>query len=182
MFNSEGYPFRFIQCDPCRDGTGHECTLVYKFLSPDTGHAYVVHAARHQGSMYVVKFYSKRHRGHDLKYQLMVNRGHVAAILRTIADISIDILEHDRDASFAMIGVRSVDTVSGTMEPPVPSRRYRIYRVFVSRMFGSETFQHYELDRINAYALVNRKRHPDLEAAKARFLVMFKATYPTLEV
>lgn len=182
MFNSEGYPFRFIQCNPCRDGTGHECTFIYKFLSPDTGHSYVVEAARHEGNMYAVKFYSKRHRGHDLKYQLMVNRGHVPAILRTIADISIDILGRDPGASFVMVGVRSVDTVSGTMEPPVPSRRYRIYRVFVSRMFGPETFQHYELDRLSAYALVNRKRHPDLEAAKVRFLAMFKASYPTLEV
>jgi len=90
-------------------------------------------------------------------------------------------LNRDPGASFAMIGVRSVDTVSGTMEPSVPSRRYRIYRVFVSRMFGPETFQHYELDRLNAYALVNRKRHPDLEASKVCLLAMFKATYPTLE-
>jgi hypothetical protein len=132
--------------------------------------------------MYVVKFYSKRHRDHDLKYQLMVNRGHVGAILRTIADISIDILGNDPHASFAMIGVRSVDTTSGTMEPPVPSRRYRIYRVFVSRMFGSVTFEHFELDRINAYALVNRSRNLDMEEAKAKYVEMFRTTYPTLDV
>lgn len=181
MFDSDGYQFRYVQRNPCRKEDAHVCTYVFTFYASHTGVHYVVNADEHYHNVYAVKFYAKHQRHHENRYQLLTNRGHVGRILQTLVDIVRYILQMDNRASFAMIGMRSIDAELEIIEPPQPSQRYRLYRAFIGRKFGSVLFEHFEVERVNAYALINRTAHDDVPQAAKEITRMFTATYANLE-
>lgn len=64
-----------------------------------------------------------------------------------------------------MIGSRSYDPTTQRVEEISQNQRFRIYRLAASKMFGNDTFEHYEYPQISGYMLVNRKAgQPDLKA------------------
>ena len=82
-FDYPGYSLKFVQKRPCKDGTAHLFTLIYKFYSPITRYIYIFHADFHEENVFALKFYAKKDRHSDYKYSKLTNKGDVANILIT---------------------------------------------------------------------------------------------------
>ena len=63
----------------------------------------------------------------------------------------MDVYEKDRKASFFFIGAEDEKDEMGES-----TRRYRIYRSFVSNVLSSNVFKHHRNNELSLYILVNR--------------------------
>ena len=68
----------------------------------------------------------------------------------------LDVLKRDSLASFFFIGAEDERDTSGMV-----SRRFRIYRRFVSSVVSDETFEHYRRNDLSLYILINKNSAHD---------------------
>ncbi len=174
-FEFPGYDLNFIQRKQCRDSSAHLFTFIYKFSSPITGHSYVLNADYHEEDVFVVKFYSKRHKGSDNKYNKILNKGDLGNILITCLRVVPMLLNDYPTASFGFIGSISIDK-KRLQENYNNNQRFRVYSYIATQKIGSETFQHYRYSEISGYLLVNRKNE-NTDSKEADIKKMFAKTY-----
>ena len=175
-FDFPGYDLRFIQKQPCNDGSAHLFTVIYKFYSPVTKYLYVVRAEFHRGDVFAIKFYCKKDKRSDLKYSKIINRGDVGNIITTCAKaIPLLLLDYPL-ASFAFGAASSVDEQDESIEPYIKNQRFELYKYFASRRFGQTTFAHYEYPLISSYLLLNRKSGR-IPLRERELIKMFSETY-----
>ena len=62
----------------------------------------------------------------------------------------IDVLNKDQQASFFFIGAQDEKDEIGEA-----TRRFRVYRKFVSSIIGENKFAHYKFNELSLYVLVN---------------------------
>lgn len=179
IFRSPGYPLQFIQRRLCRDASAHLFTLIYKFRSPVTRYAYVLHADYHEENVFALKFYAQKDSKDDYKYSRITNKGDVFNILITCLQVVPIILRDYPNASFGFIGSRTVDRASGTVEGYQNTQRFRVYSGMVAETIGEQTFAHYTYEEISGYLLINRSA-PDIDAKEQVITRMFSATYNEL--
>lgn len=179
IFKSPGYPLKFIQRRPCRDASAHQFTLIYKFLSPVTHYAYVIHADYHDENVFALKFYAQKDSKDDYKYSRITNKGDVFNILISCLRVVPLILQDFPAASFGFIGSRTIDRVSGTVEDYRNTQRFRVYCGIVAATIGEQTFAHYSYEEVSGYLLINRAG-PDIDAKEQVISRMFAATYNEL--
>lgn len=179
MFESAGYELKFIQKQRIRDNSAHLYSFIYKFNSPVTKIQYILKADYHQNNIFAIKFYAKKDRKSDNKYSKITNKGDVQNILLTCLTILPILLKDYPDASFCFIGSPSIDKKSNRIENFSNNQRFRIYRDFVSRLIGEQTFAHFEYKSISGYSLINRK-NKDLEQYEKTIREMFCNTYNDL--
>ena len=172
-FDFPGYELNFIQREPCRDGSAHITTYIYKFFSPVTGYQYIVRAEYHTTNVFTIKFYCKKDRSSDYKYSLIKNKGDLGNIIMTCAKVIPLLLNQFPAASFAFSAARSFDTRSKTIEPLCRTQRYRLYCEMIPKKFGQQTFSHHINDDISSYLLYNRQSNFSLNEIQD----MFRATY-----
>lgn len=175
----EGYVLTFIQKKICKDETKHLYGLIYKFFSPVTQHIYVVIADYFDCNVFSIKFYSKRHRKSDRKYNIVINRGDIFRIIQTCIELIVKLIESHPGASFGFIASRSIDPKSKRAEPLANNQRYLVYKRYFARI-GYEKFDHYEFDNASAYLLINRDNCNDTNPLKDSIVEMFRSTYPDL--
>lgn len=175
-FDYAGYDLAFIQKRPCRDGSAHLYTLVFKFFSPITRYFYILHADYHRADVFAIKFYCKKDRHSEYKYSKAVNKGDVGNVLITCLKVIALLLQEYPTASFGFIGSRALDPVSRKLESYINNQRFRTYAYIIARKVGTRTFAHRTYEHVSAYILLNRNG-ADLVAKEAAIVEMFKSTY-----
>lgn len=179
IFHSPGYPLEFIQRRICRDSSAHLFTLIYKFRSPVTHYAYILHADYHKENVFALKFYAQKDKRDEYKYSRITNKGDVFNILITCLRVVPIILNEYPTSSFGFIGSRTIDRHSGTVEDYRNTQRFRVYCGIVESTIGGQTFAHYSYKEVSGYLLVNRNAL-DLDAKEQLIIRMFADTYNEL--
>ena len=77
-------------------------------------------------------------------------------IFYTLVHIMMDVYHKDPKASFFFIGAEDEKDEMGEA-----TRRYRIYRSFVSNILSNKTFNHHRNNELSLYILVNRESVED---------------------
>ena len=106
------YPLKFIQKDICKDGSDHLFTYIYKFTLAETNLHYIIRAEYHTENIFAVKFYSKKDRRSQYKYNKIINKNtytSVINILETCTSLIPILLEKHPNCSFALSSARSID-------------------------------------------------------------------------
>jgi len=172
------YELKFIQRDRCKDGSDHLFTYIYKFYSPHTKLNYILRAEYHKGDVFAVKFYCKKDKRSDFKYNKIINRGYALRILKTCLSLVIEILKDHPTANFAIYSSRSIDfsNPEKLTEGLEENQRYRIYKDYIKSRVGKKTFTHLDYPSISSYILVNNCNE-DIELKEREILEMFDRTY-----
>ena len=178
-FDYEGYELKFIQKKPCKDGSDHLFSLIYKFFSPVTRYIYILHADYHRDDFFAIKFYCKKDRHSDFKYSKIINKGDIGNILMTCIKIVPILLNDYPNASFGFIASRSIDDATQKVESYINNQRFRIYSYLIFLKFGEKTFAHFTYNQISGYLLVNRLCG-DIKVKEKELVEMLSGTYTNL--
>ncbi len=175
-FDYEGYELKFVQKEPCRDCSAHLYTLVYKFYSPVTKYFYILRADYHKRDFFGIKFYCKKDSHCDYKYSKIINKGDLGNIMVTCAEVVPLLLRNYPNASFGMVGARTVDTASQTVESYNNNQRFRLYKYFIPLKIREQTFAHIAYEEVSGYLLINRNCE-NIEAKEKELAKMLSETY-----
>ncbi len=149
---TEGYPFIFTMNDRATGDAALEYTLQYRFKSARSKHTYIVRVERYKEHAYCVKFFDKLHMDSKKKFSLRTNTFEARTIFYTLYHILLDVLRKDRHASFFFIGAEDEKD-----ESIAATRRYQVYRRFVMSTISDRIFEHYRVNELSLYILVNRE-------------------------
>ena len=155
----KGYPFTFVAID--KDGTDPYLTdtLVYKFESKKSGHQYQVRIERYVEHLNCIKFFDETNDTETGKFSQLSGTYEPRTIFRTVAEIALDALKRDTEASFVFIGAADEkDKAKGK------NRRYRVYITFLRNLGIRENFHPVFFDEQSVCILVNKKAVSDVEA------------------
>lgn len=148
---TEGYHFIFQMIDYDTAFDDQEYTLQYRFTSVKSHHKYIVRVERYRGHAYCLKFFDKANINSKNKYSLRTNTFEARTIFYTLYHIMLDVLRRDSRASFFFIGAEDEKDELGKS-----TRRYRIYRIFVSTIISDNKFEHFRDNNLSLYVLVNK--------------------------
>lgn len=156
---TDGYPFIFQMND--RSGTDAliEETLQYRFKSSRSHHAYIVRVERYIKHAYCLKFFDKANINSKNKFSIRTNTFEPRTIFYTLYHIMLDVLKRDESASFFFIGAEDEKDQLGSA-----TRRFRVYKRFVSSTVSTRLFEHYRRDDLSLYVLVNKLHVDDAHA------------------
>lgn len=148
----EGYPFIYQMTD--RTGADELLveTLQYRFKSTKSHHTYIVRVEKYISHAYCLKFFDKANLNSKNKFSLRTNTFEPRTIFYTLYHIMLDVLRNDEKASFFFIGAEDEKDEIGSS-----TRRFRVYRRFVSSTVSSRLFEHYRRNDLSLYILVNKK-------------------------
>ena len=148
----DGYPFIFQMID--KSGTDELLieTLQYRFKSTKSHHTYIVRVEKYVSHSYCLKFFDKANINSKNKFSLRTNTFEPRTIFYTLYHIMLDVLRKDEKASFFFIGAEDEKDELG-----LATRRFRVYRRFVSSTVSDHLFEHYRRNDLSLYILVNKK-------------------------
>lgn len=146
----EGYPFTFTMNDKSEANELLLYTMQYRFRSAKSHHTYIVRVEKYLHHAYCLKFFDKAMMLSKDKFSLRSNTFEPRTIFYTLYHIMIDVLNKDRQASFFFIGAQDEKDEIGEA-----TRRFRVYRKFVSSIIGENKFAHYKFNELSLYVLVN---------------------------
>ena len=158
MSMSDGYPFVFVFKDNEGSYRDSQYTYQYRFKSERSHHTYIVRAECFPKHSYCLKFYDKANRSSDNKFSLLTNTFEPRTIFYTLYHILLDVLRRDPDASFFFIGA-----ADGKDEMGEATRRFRVYRKFTSSVVSDGIFEHYRVNELSLYILVNKRSVEDTQ-------------------
>lgn len=124
----------------------------YRFKSQKSNHTYIVRIESYEQHVYCVKFFDKSAINSKRKYSIRSNTFEARTIFYTIYHIMMDVLGKDSLASFFFLGAedeKDIDCKS--------TRRYNVYRRFVASIISDKLFEHYRVNELSLYILINRK-------------------------
>lgn len=159
MDMTDGYPFVFVMNDKSVGDDLLEYTLQYRFKSSKSHHTYIVRVERYKEHAYCLKFFDKAHADSRNKFSMRTGTFEPRTIFYTIYNIMLDVLSRDRLASFFFIGADDEKDELGEA-----TRRYRVYRRFVSSTVSGKVFEHYRVNSLSLYILVNKGNSTDTVA------------------
>jgi hypothetical protein len=165
----------FIQKHSHKSGDAHQFTLVYKFFSPITQYHYIILAEYHDEDFFAIKFYCKKDKRSDYKFNKIVNKGDVSNILITCLKVVPLLLSAYPHSSFGFTASRTIDFKSKTTEDLNKNQRYKVYSRLVENTIGNAYFAHYAYEDISAYLLVNRMH--DIAEKESQIKNMIRACY-----
>lgn len=172
MNESDGYPFVFQMID--RDDSDELLieTLQYRFKSTKSHHSYIVRVERYVEHAYCLKFFDKANMNSTQKFSLRTNTFEPRTIFYTLFHIMLDVLHRDELASFFFVGAEDERDELG-----FSTRRFRVYRKFVTSVVSERLFEHYAINEDSLYILVNKKREGRGDAFAQRIVKMVKQLY-----
>lgn len=149
---TDGYPFTFVMND--KDGADDllQYTMQYRFKSSKSNHAYIVRVEKYPHHVYCLKFFDKANINSRNKYSLKTNTFEPRKIMYTLYHIFLEILKKDDKASLFFIGAEDDRDELGEA-----TRRYRVYRKFVSSIVSDRLFEHFRINDLSLYILINKK-------------------------
>ena len=159
------YPFQFVGIDTATRDEYLEETLIYRFSSTKSGHRYTVIAEHYIENMYCVKFFDESVKLSFGKFSQLSGTYEPRTIIRTVAEIALDIYRRDPKASFAFVGAADEKDDSGKN-----TRRFRVYTMFVRDFEIEERFWPL-FDKDNSLCVfINRESVPDRDIYEKRIL------------
>ncbi|MCT4315519.1 hypothetical protein HZP15_10240 [Elizabethkingia anophelis] len=175
------YELKFIQKDRCKDGSDHLFTYVYKFFNKNSQLHYIIRAEYHNENVIGLKFYCKKDKRSEFKYNKIINKGgylSVINILGTCTKLIPILLEKHPDCSFGFCSSRSIDFSNSRKltEDIQNNQRFRVYTKFLQKTIGNATFTHIEYPDISSYLLVNNNVE-NVYKKEERIKEMFERTY-----
>lgn len=175
------YDLKFIQKDNCRDGSDHLFTLIYKFFCPDSKLNYIIRAEYHNEKVFGIKFYCKKDRGSDFKYNKIINKNNYSTVIRifeTCLSLISELLKLYPDSHFALMSSRSVDfSNSKKLTEALPkNQRFRVYTKFIQDRIANVTFSHFEYPSLSSYLLINNCEN-NIDSKELKIKEMFERTY-----
>lgn len=175
------YDLKFIQKDNCKDGSDHLFTLIYKFHCSETKLNYIIRAEYHTENVFAVKFYCKKDRSSDFKYNKIINKNNYSTVINifgTCLCLIPEILKFYPDTSFAIMSSRTVDfsNPKKLTESLPKNQRFRVYTKFIQDRIGNVTFTHFEYPSISSYLLINNLEK-DIDEKELKIKEMFERTY-----
>lgn len=156
------YPFWLVGTDTSKSDDYQKDTLVYHFVSSKSGHRYVVHIERYQDDLHCVKFFDDTTDDRSGRFSHLTSTYEPRIIFRTVVEIALDVLRHNRKASFMYIG--AADQKDKRSQP---TRRYRVYKLYLSDFDLHEWFEPADFEEYFMYVLTNRTAMPTLEERMA---------------
>lgn len=175
------YNLKFIQKDSCKDGSDHLFTLIYKFFCTEAKLNYVIRAEYHNEKVFGIKFYCKKDRRSNFKYNKIINRNNYTTVIKifeTCLYLIPELLKLYPGSHFALMSSRSVDfSNSKKLTEALPkNQRFRVYTKFIQDRIANATFTHFEYPSISSYLLINNcEKNIDLKELKIK--EMFERTY-----
>ncbi|MBT1708727.1 hypothetical protein KK062_10855 [Fulvivirgaceae bacterium PWU5] len=107
-------------------------------------------------------------------------------VIRTVINITLDILAKNELASFAFVGVYKlkqerikVNRNSEENQDTELTQRFRTYKRITEYFLGTQTFKHTFQAKSNAYLIVN-KRHANYERMNDEIISMFTNMFQDL--
>lgn len=154
----KGYPFTFVAIDKDGADAYQTDTLVYRFESKKSGHQYQVRIERYVEHLNCIKFFDETNDIETGKFSQLSGTYEPRTIFRTVAEIALDALKRDTEASFVFIGAADEkDKTKGK------NRRYRVYTTFIKNLGIGERFQPVFFDEQSVCILVNKKAVSNVE-------------------
>lgn len=151
MSMTEGYPFIFVMNDKSVSDELLEYAMQYRFKSEKSHHTYIVRVEKYIEHTYCLKFFDKANMLSENKFSLRTSTFEPRTIFYTLVHIMMDVYRKDPKASFFFIGAEDEKDEMGET-----TRRYRIYRSFVSDVLSNKVFKHHRNNELSLYILVNR--------------------------
>lgn len=175
------YPLKFIQKDICKDGSGHLFTYIYKFYCLESKLHYIIRAEYHSEDVFAVKFYCKKDRKSDYKYNKILNKHSYSVVIRifkTCLSIVPKLLQEYPNCSFAIVSSPTIDisTSKKLTENIIKNQRFRVYSRFLQERVGSKTFTHFMYENVSSYLLINNNNQ-DICFKELSIKKMFENTY-----
>ena len=153
---TDGYPFVFVMKDVDSGNELLEYTLQYRFKSEKSHHTYIVRVEKYVKHLYCLKFFDKANINSKNKFSIRSNTFEPRTIFYTLYHIFLDVLRKDPEASLFFIGAEDERDELGES-----TRRYRVYRRFVSSVISDRHFEHYRVNELSLYVLINKKTPDD---------------------
>ena len=173
MFES-WYPFRQINVQP----TVNEEILLrkfsYSFKTDKRRYLVLIHEYKYK--VFIIKFHDAAHKHLPNRYNLVFNDFNCTKVIRTVIEIALRLLDTEKIASFAFVGVNKEKKEK---EFQSNTQRLRIYKLLSENVLGVETFLHGIEPQSNCYLLVNKK-NKDPENLYVSIVDMFSAEYNEL--
>lgn len=153
-------------------------TKLYRFLN-EYNDFVIVEVFHHPNNVYVVKFFLKKHRYSDKRYNLVYpnkyrkRKGAINGskcflkVMNTVLQISLEILNNDPIASFGYMGAPIKEeqedpkriNVDGTI---IDTKRYKVYLSYVKRYFDPSAFEYLDSNKTSIMLLRNNKNKTTL--------------------
>ena len=150
MNMTDGYPFIFQMNDKSVKDNLLEYVLQYRFKSTKSNHTYIARVEKYIEHTYCLKFFDKANMLSENKFSLRTDTFEPRTIFFTLLHIMMDVYQKDPKASFFFIGAEDEKDEMGEA-----TRRYRIYRSFVSNVLSNRIFKHHRNNELSLYILVN---------------------------
>lgn len=177
-FDYVGYDLKYIQTDRCRDYTAHVCTHIYKFFASKTKLFFILRAEEYESDLYSIKFYCKRHRKSDRKYNKVINKYDLGNTLITCLKIIPIILDKNPRASFSMVGAPTIDEHNRS-EIYKSTQRFRIYSKIAKIKITNSVFYHIQAPLTSGYLLLN-KTHSKPDIMVGEYMNLVRSIYPNI--
>ena len=167
--NCRAFDIQFIQKASPNKGDAFDFALVYKFFTDRTElYQRLKYILRVEvfGDVYAIKFYAARDRKLDNKYNRLLKAHTYQSIIRlfyTCASLVSILYRENPSISFIINGAESHDLISGKQENMESNQRFRIYRVIALKLFGSESFSHYQCPEASSYMLINKNTNSNTD-------------------
>ena len=138
---------------------------------------YIVEIEHHENSIFIIKFFQKNHRESNNKYYLLNTLKFLKnkktngvrnfrKILRTITNLCLNIYNNNKESCFAFMGAPTIEELKPkkerhkkcqTIQNPdgtiQNSKRYNVYKTFVSNTFSPFDFEHFDIKTSSCYLL-----------------------------
>ena len=155
---TNSYPFQFVGTDTSGSDKYMKDVLVYTFVSQKSGHRYQVNIERYLEHLCCVKFLDRNTNLAAGRFSQLSGTYEPRTILRTVAEIALDALKKDPEASFCFVGA-----ADGKDDRERTTRRFRVYMQFVKDLGVGEQFWPFALKDYSMCVLVNKNSVSDRE-------------------
>ncbi|MDQ0477086.1 hypothetical protein QF004_001608 [Chryseobacterium sp. MDT2-18] len=145
---------------------------------------YIIRAEYHLENVMALKFYCKKDRGSQYKYNKIINKGNFTSVIRildTCTSLILILLEQHPNCSFGLCSSRSIDfsNPKKLTENLENNQRFRVYSKFIQDRIGNITFTHLEYPSISSYLLINNSV-ADIRKKEEDIVKMFERTYNSI--
>lgn len=163
------FNLKFIQKASPNEGDAFDFAYIYKFFTDSTDNVqrlkYILRVEVFE-DVFAIKFYAARDRKLTNKYNRILKVHNYKSIIKlfyTCATL-VQVLHNMYPAmSFAINGAESREIANDKIEDMESNQRSRIYRNVALKLFGFESFEHFQCEEVSSYILINRRSCNDVD-------------------
>lgn len=172
MFSAnDGYKFTYKTSKQANDGDLIFLRHIYTFKSRKK-QSYIVYVDQYSEiQVCAVKFFLKSHRHSPKKYQLKTGLHEMPGLISTCVNIMLDMYAKNKSLSFGFIGANDEN------ESVENTKRFRLYRAIMIRIFTPAKFKHLAYTEKSAYLMLNRENEQSKPSLQSDVETFFRKYY-----